>query len=562
MRPILWSLVALPWVLTATSCGGEGSGGGGSNAGGTGNLGAVGGGGAGGSGGAVAGSGGLAGGGGAAGSGGAAGNGGGTGGSTGGSGGSGGSTGGTGGTGGITSPPATLTKGAPDRFLLKGAVITPTGAIAGEVLVESKNITCVAASCSGQPGATGATVIETHGVIVPGLIDPHNHGLFNLFDETDWTPQKLYTNHNHWTDPVKEPRYTQTVDAKQALESASGPNVACEMNKFAETKALIAGTTSFLVAAGERKCFASLVRTIDTAYNDLETPNIDPVRTAIAVPSGSDATTVCNAVKAGDTFVVHVAEGTDGPALNEFTSLANAASGCLINSRVTLVHGTALQPTQFQTMATADMGLVWSPKSNVFLYGSTTDIPAAMAAGVKKIALGPDWALGGSVNMLDELRFADGYDDSKWGNKLTPKKIVEMGSIEGARVLGVEKYVGSLEVGKRADLFVVPGNVSNAYDAVLAATPSTVRVTMVDGRVLYGDKALEAAGPATPGCEALPLCGVDKFLCAAEATTADKLNQTYAEYRAALVSALKSYDDTVKPAGGPFSPITSLTKCP
>ncbi|MBI3206116.1 MAG: amidohydrolase family protein [Myxococcales bacterium] len=565
MRPILWSLVALPWLLTAVSCGGEGSGGGGINTGGSGNQGA-----AGGSGGAAGGGGGLAGGGGAAGGGGVAGSTGGSGGSTGGTGGStggsggstGGTGGGTGGTGGITSPPATLTKGAPDRFLLKGAVITPSGALAGEVLVESKNITCVAASCSSQPGATGATVIETNGVIVPGLIDPHNHGLFNLFDESDWTPQKLYTNHNHWTDPSKEPRYTQTVDAKQALESASGSNVACEMNKFAETKALIAGTTSFLVAAGERKCFASLVRTIDTAYNDLETPNIDPVRTAIAVPSGSDATTVCNAIQAGDTFVVHVAEGTDGPALNEFTSLSNAASGCLINSHVTIVHGTALQTTHFQTMATANMGLVWSPKSNVFLYAATTDIPAAMAAGVKKIALGPDWALGGSVNMLDELRFADGYDNSKWGDKLSTKKIVEMGTIEGARVLGVDKYVGSLEVGKRADLFVVPGNASNAYDAVLAATPATVRVTMVDGRVLYGDKALEAAGPSTPGCEALPLCGVDKFLCAAEASTADKLNQTYTEYRAALVSALKSYDDTVKPSGGPFSPIAPLTKCP
>jgi hypothetical protein len=82
------------------------------------------------------------------------------------------------------------------------------------------------------------------------------------------------------------------------------------------------------------------------------------------------------------------------------------------------------------------------------------------------------------------------------------------------------------------------------------------------GRWNFLRAALEAAGPTTPGCEALPLCGVDKFLCAAEATTADKLNQTYAEYRAALVSALKTYDDTVKPAGGPFSPITSLTKCP
>lgn len=566
--------VCLP-LLSLTGCGDEGSSGG-PGLGGVGNYGGVGGtsGSGGGTGGlAGGGTGGAAGGGGVAGGGGIAGGGtggatGGTGGATGGTGGTGGATGGTGGTGGgtggtggVTSPPATITPGAPDRFLLKGAVITPTGAIDGEVLVQAQNITCVAASCSAQPGASGATVITTNGVIVPGLIDPHNHGLFNLFDEADWKTTKLYQNHNDWTQASNEPRYPQMVDAKQSLESASGQNVACEMDKYAETKALIAGTTSLLLAATERKCYSSLVRTIDTAYNDLEPTNIDPVRTSISVPSGATAQTVCDAITAGDTYVVHVAEGTNASALNEFTSLSNAASGCLINSRVTVVHGTALTATQFTTMATANMGLVWSPKSNVYLYGSTTNVPAAITAGVKKIALGPDWSLGGSINMLDELRFADGWDNANWGNQLTPKRIVEMGTIEGARVLGLEKYIGSLEVGKRADLFVVAGNATNAYDAVIAATPSTVRLTMVDGRVLYGDKALQAAGPSAPGCEALSVCSVDKFLCAAETSSADKLNQTYAQYTAALSSALTAYDTSVAPIA-PFSPIAPLTKCP
>lgn len=470
--------------------------------------------------------------------------------------------GGTGGTGGITSPPATISAGAADRFLLKGAVITPSGAIAGEVLVEAQNITCVAASCSSQAGASGATVITTNGVIVPGLIDPHNHGLFNMFDESDWTPKKLYTNHNQWTVTTNEPRYTETVDAKQYLELSTGANVACEMDKYAETKALISGTTSMLIAATARKCYGSLVRTVDTAYNDLTTPAVDKVMTSISVPTGQTATDRCTDVKAGQVYVVHVGEGVDASALNEFTSLSNAAGGCLIHQNVTIVHGTALTSTQFSSMASANMGLVWSPKSNIFLYNATTDIPAAIAAGVKKIALGPDWALGGSVNMLDELRFADNWDNTKWGNQLTPKRIVEMGSIEGARVLGLDQYIGSLVVGKRADLFVVPGDAGNAYDAVLAATPRTVRLTMVDGRVLYGDKALQAAGPAAPGCEALSVCGVDKFLCAAETTTTDKLNQTYAQYSGALTSAITSYDSTVKPAGGPFAPIAPLTKCP
>jgi hypothetical protein len=57
------------------------------------------------------------------------------------------------------------------------------------------------------------------------------------------------------------------------------------------------------------------------------------------------------------------------------------------------------------------------------------------------------------------------------------------------------------------------------------------------------------------------VCGAEKFLCVAEASTADKLNQTYAEYRKVLEDALAAYDASKKPAGGPLSPLAPLTKC-
>lgn len=473
----------------------------------------------------------------------------------------GGTGGGTGGTGGTTSPPPTITPGANNRFLLKGVVLVPAGPIQGEVLVENNMLTCVAASCSAQAGATGATVIETNGVISPGLIDAHNHGLFNIFDETDWTPQQLYTNHNQWT---QEARYGDTVDAKQALngEGSSTYDLGCEMDKYAETKALIAGTTSILSSNGtDKSCFQSLARSIDTGFNDLGS---DFIRVStLGVPTASAAQTVCDAVDAGTTtaYVIHVSEGVDTPAFNEWTALNNVAGGCLIDSHTTIVHGTALTATQFQIMATNGMGLVWSPQSNAFLYGQTTNIPAAIAAGITKIGLGPDWSLGGSVNMLDELRFADKWDNDHWGNILTPKRIWEMATIEGARVLGVPSFIGSLEVNKRADLFVFGGFLASAYDDLLKTTTSSVRLTMVDGRVLYGDTVLQAAGPTAPGCEALSVCGVDKFLCAAETGTTQKLNQTFAQYKGALDAALTSYDASGA-AALPFSPIAPLTKCP
>ena len=468
-------------------------------------------------------------------------------------------------------PPATITPGAADRFLLIGTVLTPTGPLDGEVLVEGTDITCVAASCSGEPGASGATTVDTNGIILPGLIDSHNHGLFNIFNEDDWTPTQLYTNHNQWTN---ETRYGEVVDAKQFLENGtSGADVRCEMAKYAEVKAVIAGTTSFLMAPGaaQPSCFQSVVRTIDTTHNDL--PD-DKIQTSISVPSNSTANKVCNNFFDGDTesYVVHIGEGIDMTARAEFDRLINRGNmtdcmlpggdcaGCLNSDKVTIVHGTALTSAEFTTMANTGMKLVWSPKSNMFLYDATTPIDVAIAAGVQTIALAPDWGLGGSINMLDELRFADQIDAQQFGDILTPERLFDMVTIDAAIALAVDQYVGSLEVGKRADIAIIGGNPQNPYASLLAATPATMRLVMVDGRVLYGDLALEAAGPATPGCEMLPVCGVDKFLCLAEDSTANKLDQTLTE----VVSTLEAETLAYQMAQGiaPLNPIAPLTDCP
>ena len=90
--------------------------------------------------------------------------------------------------------PATVTPGAADRIMLLGTVVTPDVSFEGQVLVEGSLITCVAPGlgCQGQVGAIGATIIDTHGVIAPGLIDTHNHILFDIFDDSDWLPTKKY----------------------------------------------------------------------------------------------------------------------------------------------------------------------------------------------------------------------------------------------------------------------------------------------------------------------------------------------------------------------------------
>jgi len=204
----------------------------------------------------------------------------------------------------------------------------------------------------------------------------------------------------------------------------------------------------------------------------------------------------------------------------------------------------------------------------VFLYGlstdlsKTTDIPTALGAGII-VGLGPDWSLGGSQNMLDEIRFVDEVDDAEWGDILTPQDIVEMATINGSELLATGDQIGALAVGMKADIAVIGGDASAPYDAILAATPADVGLVLVDGVVLYGDDQLEPLGNPSPGCEAIDVCEVAKFLCVAidGGDASNKFGQTYAEIETALTDALVAYD-ALDLSSWDFSPLTPLVTCP
>jgi cytosine/adenosine deaminase-related metal-dependent hydrolase len=226
-----------------------------------------------------------------------------------------------------------------------------------------------------------------------------------------------------------------------------------------------------------------------------------------------------------------------------------------------ITHGVAFTPAQFATMAAAGMKLIWSPHSNVSLYGTTADIPSALDAGVS-VSLAPDWSMGGSANLLEELRFADAWDNAHWNDRLSTQDLVTMVTRRGAQALGLDATIGSLEVGKLADLAVFIGPAGTPYDAIVAATPSSVRLVMVGGVVLYGDTVLQPAAPTTPGCETIEICGTSKFLCVATSSTANKLDQTYAQITSALGDALTLSDSLTPDDGFAFAPLTPLVTCP
>jgi 5-methylthioadenosine/S-adenosylhomocysteine deaminase len=178
------------------------------------------------------------------------------------------------------------------------------------------------------------------------------------------------------------------------------------------------------------------------------------------------------------------------------------------------------------------------------------------------VALGPDWSMGGSQNLLDEIRFADAWDNAHWSDRLNAKDLVTMATLNGAQALALDNQLGKIAVGYLADLAVFTGDRAHPYDAILAARPRQTRLVLVGGVPLYGDSTLRPAAPAAPGCETVEICGAPKFLCVATTSSANKLDQTFAQIRSALGQAMLDADAATPDDGFAFAPLPPIVSCP
>jgi len=178
---------------------------------------------------------------------------------------------------------------------------------------------------------------------------------------------------------------------------------------------------------------------------------------------------------------------------------------------VSVIHGVAFNAADFKRMAKAGVGLIWSPRSNIELYGGTTDVLSAKASGVK-IALAPDWSPTGSDGMIEELKYASTWNAAQYPPVFENGELVNMATIFPAQLAGADKQIGSLAKGMYADLLLIRRNVTDANRALLYASPADVRLVVIGGVPIYGDADLMDRLLPQRELERLTVCGVSKKL--------------------------------------------------
>lgn len=166
----------------------------------------------------------------------------------------------------------------------------------------------------------------------------------------------------------------------------------------------------------------------------------------------------------------------------------------------------------FLNLAKNEMGLIWSPYSNLLLYGETLDIESAHRAGVR-LAIGSDWVPTGTKSVLEEIKLAAKYVDrtalhdksAKLNKIFTDEYLYSMMTENSARMINHwhiaagEAGVGQLAIGAMGSVIAVGIQNQNPYtNLVRFATEREINLVVVDGKPVYGNiNYLEQAGVAS-----------------------------------------------------------------
>ncbi len=422
-----------------------------------------------------------------------------------------------------------VVEGTGTAVLVRGNVLGATTAfLDGEVLYDGDEFVCRGCDCSSSPGFATATVITCAGAAVsPGLIDAHDHITFNnAFPLTSTlTASTRYINRRAWRGPVSTP-------SNAGGTSATGPGM-----RWNEFRHLFGGTTSD-VGSGHAN---NLMRNLDDpsaadaalGFGALEYQvfilNDTTSNNSIPANCGFNYEFTDTEVAAMDSLVTHTSEGLDAYAREEFRCVASQLVGRdFVEPNAAHIHAIALDAPQYYDMARDDSVLIWSPRSNISLYGNTAE-PQVMRRVGGTIAIGTDWTYSGSASVPRELACAASFDDAYLGDAFTDKQLWEMATINAAKATRKDALIGSIEPGKIADLTVFRAAPGVTHGAVIGAWSDDVLLTVRDGDVLFGEADVVAELDGT--CETLDVCGETRRVCAMR-----ELGVTYASVASAIAA--------------------------
>ena len=413
-----------------------------------------------------------------------------------------------------------------DLIVSGGIVVTMDSALAiyqdGSVAVRGDSIVAVGPRTEVEARYQSGQMIDARGhLVLPGFINGHTHvpmtlfrGLHDDITLNDWLYKYIFPAE---AKNVNEEFVRWGTRLAAAEQIRAGVTTFADMYYFEDAVAeetaaagmrAVLGETFIDFPAPDNKSEAEML-----AYTErfLKRWRRDPLIHAAAAPHSiytcskktlQDAATLARRYHAP--ILIHVAEmkkeWEDSEKANGMSPVAYLERIGLLGPDVVAAHCIFVDEADRKLLAQRGVGCVHNPSSNMMLASGVAPVPEMRAAGVA-VGLGTDGPAG-SNNDLDLMEEIDLAAKLAKISKMDPralnaKSVVEMASIAGARALHMEKEIGSLEAGKKADIILISLNEPNAvpmYDIysqiAYSLKGNDVRTVIIGGKIVMQDHLL------------------------------------------------------------------------
>ncbi len=412
-----------------------------------------------------------------------------------------------------------VTLGTNKALLIRSNILAPSEVLqGGSVLLDEDGIIqCVGCNCAAENLAAGATVMVCPDAVVsPALINAHEHiGWAKLAQPATYTDER-YEHRHHW----RKGKASHTKIPQPGSSKADADILYGELRHF------ISGTVS-MAGAGKAD---GLMRNLDENLSDTKEVggNVYNQTFPLGDNDGNLLTSGCNYPWKDDVqdlknecYLPHIAEGINAEAHNEFLCMSGQGSGSrdLVEPNTAIIHAVGMSAIDGEEILNNDSSVVWSPRSNVSLYGNTAPVTMYHNQGIN-IAMGTDWVLSGSANMVREMACADYMNKKHYGSFFKASDIWRMATENSARALKVEDKIGFLKNGYIGDIaiYALNGgassqNVETYYQSIIDSTADEVVLVLRSGEMVFGDSDIFDAANIND-CESMgDVCGSTKTIC-------------------------------------------------
>jgi 5-methylthioadenosine/S-adenosylhomocysteine deaminase len=356
-------------------------------------------------------------------------------------------------------------------------------------------------------------------ILTPGLINTHTHAAMSLFrgiaDDLklqDWLNNYIFPGEAKNVSPDFVRWGTRLASLEMLL---SGTTTFTDMYYFEDVVAEAAKEAGIRGVLGETviRFPVADAKTPEDGLNYAEKFMIrfkgDPLITATVAPhapyTNSDATLKAAralANKYGAPLIIHLSEtkkeNDDMQAARHMSPTEMLNSLGFFNGRTLAAHCVWVSDRDQTILKSHNVGVAHNPSSNMMLASGAAPVVDMLKRGIA-VGLGTDGPAGSNndFDLMEEMDLAAKLQKLVRNDPeaLSAKQSFEMATIGGARALGMEKEIGSLETGKRADLIAIDIGAPNAvpmYDVysqmVYSLKASNVTDVIVNGREVVRDK--------------------------------------------------------------------------